>query len=479
MRRNMPGGRRLTRIRRVAALSDIIMKKISILIVILLLAGAGGWIWRDRLPVSVSAPMERAVAMVPGLGPLIGASPQTAGASGKGDGQGSGQGGGKRSAQTAQGEAQGAGGQGAGQGGGRRGGGRNGGPATVKTVIAQNGVLPIEVVETGWAEADQNTTIAAQEAGLIVSIAVEDGALVKQGDLIAKIDDRTARATIAKDQAIIDRDMATLAQAETELTRRASLVKANAAAQDTADQAKAARDTAAATVESDKATLAADQIVLEKTEIRAPFDGRLGAVAISHGAYVNAGTAIVTIVKYDPIYATFHVPESLFDPLSTAMAKAPVPVEAALLSANAKPLSGKLSFLDNAIEQASGTVLAKARFDNPAGAIWPGQSIQVTVHMPNDENHIILPNVAITPGADRPFVYVVKDDTVHIVPVTTGRSDGERMEVLSGLEAGAHVVVEGQVQLNDGQRVIEQSAVADAGKPMQAKTETVALGDAK
>ena len=337
---------------------------------------------------------------------------------------------------------------------------RTGGPPpTVKTVAAVRATLPMDVTATGWADADENTTIAAQQAGTILNIAANDGAIVKTGDLIAKLDDRTAKATLEKDKALLVRDQATLAQAETALARASNLLKGNAGTQQSVDEAQAARDTAAATVESDKATISADQVEVDNTDIRAPFDGRLGDISVSTGAYLSAGAAVVTIAKYDPIYVKFHLPEAYLEPLRQGFAAGTVGIDAAPQNSAEPPLKGTLSFFDNTVDSASGTILAKARFDNPSGALWPGQSVNVTVHFQNDRQDIVEPTVAVSPGTTGSFVYTVGEDgKVHVTPVTVARANGSNTALAGGIEAGAHVVTEGQVQLVDGAQVTEEFA---------------------
>jgi RND family efflux transporter MFP subunit len=346
-------------------------------------------------------------------------------------------------------------GQGQGQGqGGRRG---NGPPPVVKTVAASRAVLPMDVTATGSADADENTTIAAQEAGIIVSIAAHDGDVVKAGDLIAKLDDRTAKAALDKDEALLARDQATLTQAESALARAQTLVERNAGTQQALDEARAARDMAAATLQSDRAAIAADQIAVEHTDIRAPFDGRLGDISVSNGAYLSVGAAVVTVAKYDPIFVNFHLPEAYLDVVRQGSAGGRIPVDAAPQSSKGAPVKGQLTFFNNTVDTASGTILAKARFDNASGALWPGQSVNVTIHFQSSDKDVVIPTVAINPGVDQPFVYTVGDDKkVHMTKVEVSRANGDSSAIAKGLDEGVHVVVEGQVQLVDGAVVNEQ-----------------------
>jgi len=333
---------------------------------------------------------------------------------------------------------------------------RNGGPTLVKTVAAVKTTLPRDVTASGWADADDTTTIAAQEQGIVTKILASDGATVKQGDLIAELDARTAQATVDKDSAMVVRDQATLAEAETALARANDLLNSKAGTQQSYDQAKAARDTAAATVDADKAALAADQVLLEHTDIRAPFDGRLGDISVSPGAFVNAGSAIVTIAKYDPIYVKFHLQERDLRQLKLALAAGPVDVSTVPQSDKGKPRQGHISFYDNTVDPASGTILAKAKFENASGALWPGQSVNIVVHFNNNEQQVVVPTVAVSPGADGFFAIVVRDGKAHVTPVTVARANGGFSAIANGLADGDHVVVEGQAQLVDQQEVKEQ-----------------------
>lgn len=217
----------------------------------------------------------------------------------------------------------------------------NGGSVLVKTVAATKTALPMDIAATGWAQADDTTAIAAQEQGVVTAIDATDGAVVKQGDLLAELDDRTAQAAADRDHATIVRDNATLTEAEAALKRANDLFVQNAGTQQADEQVQAARDTAAATLEIDKANLAADQVLLENTRIRAPFDGRLGDIGVSGGAFLNTGTALVTITRYDPIYVTFHLEERNLRRLKLTLAAGPVEVTTVPQSDKARPVRGR------------------------------------------------------------------------------------------------------------------------------------------
>ncbi|EJT06876.1 efflux RND transporter periplasmic adaptor subunit [Rhizobium sp. CCGE 510] len=437
------------------------MKKFWITVSVIAVAAVGVWQFGNLVPYA---------SRIPTLSQFI---KQPAGSNGDGQ-QAQGD-----QAQASQGQADQAQNGGQHQGGGRRRGG--GGPTVVKTVAAVKTTLPTDVTATGWADADDNTTIAAQEQGLIVSIDAQDGATVKAGDLIAKLDGRTAKAAVDKDNAMIVRDTATLSEAATALTRAQDLFDQKAGTQQSLDQAVAARDTAAATVDADKASLASDQVILEHTDIRAPFDGRLGDIAVSKGAFLSAGAAIVTIAKYDPIYVKFHLQERYLRTLKSALSAGPVEVSTVPKSTKGQVRKGEISFYDNTVDTASGTILAKAKFENASGALWPGQSVNIVVHFNNDEQQVVVPTVAVSPGPEGFFAFVAKDGKSYLTPLTVARANGGFTAIESGLSAGDHVVVEGQGQLSNQQAINEQFDekaldVASAEEPRKQQSETIAVG---
>ncbi len=443
------------------------MKKFWITVSVVAIAAVGLWQFGNRIPYA---------QQIPYLSKLI---KQPAHGGGKGDGSAAG--GDQQAAADGQ-----TAGQGDGQSGNKSGGGgghRRGtnGPTVVKTVAAAQTALPIDVTASGWAVADDNTTIAAQEQGQIVNINVQDGATVKAGDLIAKLDDKSAKAAVDKDQAMIVRDQATLNGADIAYNRAQDLANQKAGTQESADQAKATRDSAAATVEADKAALAADQVTLDHTEIRAPFDGRLGDVAISNGAFLNAGSAIVTIAKYDPVYVQFNLQERYLKELKTALANGPVDVSTAPDTSKGEVRKGAVSFYDNTVDKASGTIVVKARFENASGALWPGQSVDVVVHFENKEQQVVVPTVAVSPGPNGFFTFVAKDGKAQLTPVTVARSNGGFSAISAGLSAGDHVVIEGQGQLTDKQAINEQFDdkalnVASAADTIQQQTDNASAG---
>ncbi|CAH0125012.1 Multidrug resistance protein MdtA [Agrobacterium fabrum] len=402
------------------------MKRFWTALSVLAIAAAGTWYFRDRLPLD----------QTPYLKQFSSASPQP---------------GAETAAQSSQ------NGQPARQSGQRQGGGRrNGAPPTVSTIAVAKATLPMDATATGWAVAADITNIAPLQAGLVTEISAKDGQHIKSGDLILKLDDRIARAAVDKDKANIAADQATLEQTEAAFQRATNLVKQSAESQQVLDQARAARDGASAKIDADKAALASDQVTLEHMEIRAPFDGRLGDITVSPGAYLSAGVNIVTITKYDPISVSFRLSQRYLPQLREGVTKETA-VDVDPAATGGEPMRGVLRFYDNTVEQTSGTVLAKAEFKNDRGLLWPGQSVNVTAHFVSDDEMIVVPTVAVRPGPKGNFVYTVDNDHhAHMTPVQVARSNGDLTAIASGLNGGEHIIVEGQSELADGQTVVEQ-----------------------
>jgi membrane fusion protein, multidrug efflux system len=452
------------------------MKKLWTFTGILAIGAAGAWYFQDALPSYLRIPSVKQLAAAAGFGGIP-ADGTVAAPKGEGGEQAQGQ---HHKGDQAPGQGQ-AADQTQGQGGGKPAGQgrRGGGPSVVKTIPATAGVLALDATATGWAEADETTTIAALQQGLVVSVSAKDGDEVKAGTLIAKLDDRTAAATVAKDKANIASDQASLAELEAALQRAENLLKQNVQSQQSFEQARGARDQAAAKVDADRATLAVDQVALEHTDIRAPFDGRLGDIAVSQGAYVSAGATIVTITRYDPISVSFQLPQRYLPQLRAGIAAGAI-VDADPAATGGVVDRGKLVFFDNAVNQSSGTVLVKAQFKNDQGLLWPGQNVNVTAHFTPSERSIIVPTVAVRPGADGSFVYTVDSaGKVHATPVKVIRANGDQTAIAEGLREGDHVVVEGQVQLANGQSVIEQFEGDDANRPLPVADATSMTGGIK
>ena len=316
--------------------------------------------------------------------------------------------------------------------------------------------------------------VNARISSQIVSIAVKDGQMVKAGDLLFKLDDRALAAQVAHDQAMLDKDQATLVSNTADLDRAKDLVAKQAGTQQAYDQALAVQKAQAATVEADKAQLDADTIQLGFATITSPITGRLGAINVAVGDLVGASggssgssggvaaTPLVTVTQMDPLEVDFTLPEGDLDLLHKALAK-PQPGAVVLQQdGNPKPVgSGTLDFVDSSVDTASGTIAVRASVPNPGLSLWPGQYVGATLEAGVMPNMVSVPTVAVQPSQKGPFVYVVKpDDTVEMRPVKVALTAGDNSAISDGLKSGEKVVVEGQTRLKNGAAVREAKAPA-------------------
>ena len=334
---------------------------------------------------------------------------------------------------------------------------RGAGPITVLVAKAEEGRLPITRQTIGTIAPVATSALTTSIAGIVSEINVKDGADVKKGDLIAQLDARVIRATIIKNQATLAKDQVTLDNLKATMQRTVQLATKGVVAKQTGDDATAAMNVAAQAVIFDQAALDADQVNLSLTEIRAPFDGRIGTVALSPGAYVAAGTAIATVTQLNPVFAEFNLPEGDSTAVRDAFNAKTLTARVMLTSLNKKKgdtIQGPVVFVDNSIDPASGTLKMRAQLANDDTKLLVGQSINVNVQLGQSAKMILVPNVAVTPTANGNAVYIVKaDNTIEVRPIELGLRGENLAGLIKGLSLGEQVVTEGQINLVNGSPV--------------------------
>ena len=366
--------------------------------------------------------------------------------------------------------ASGAGSRGAGAAPGRR--GREGGGeaprVAVVTAVAQSVDMPVTRTSVGWVEPDAIVTVRARIDGQVIEQKVRDGEVVKAGDVLFRLDDREIQAQIARDEAMLARDQATLAKTQADVRRVQELLSRGSASQQQFDVVNAESKVAAANVAADQATLQADRIKLDYTVIKAPIAGRVGVVRVTPGNLVRAndtGDGLLTITQLKPLRVSFSLPERELDLVRTALArKGQAPVRAYSSGSTEAVATGKLFFVDSAVDALSGTVTAKAMFDNEGDQLWPGQYVRIEVDLGVRPNVTTIPLVAVSPGQGGSFAFVVKSDgTVERRKVEIADTRNEIAAVASGIQPGEKVVVEGQARLRDGSPIVEKPAPGTPG----------------
>ncbi|PDT49693.1 efflux transporter periplasmic adaptor subunit [Sinorhizobium fredii] len=308
-------------------------------------------------------------------------------------------------------------------------------------------------------QAPETVEVNARTSSQIVGIHVKDGEMVKAGDLLFSLDDRALQAELSRDEAILAKDTALLADAAIELDRAKTLRDDSTGTQQAYDSALSAQQSAKATVAADQATVQADKVAIDLTRIRAPISGRLGAVQVTLGDLVGTSgsasqTSLVTITAIDPIEVAFHLPEDHLQVFKARLDSGAPPRVTALLSGTQQVIGeGVLDFIDSAVDTATGTVLMRARFENAGQKLWPGQYVDVEIEATTLAKTPVIPAVAVQAGQKGDFVYRLNaDDTVEVRPVVVAADDGQDAAIGWGLAVGDRVVTEGQLHLKAGDK---------------------------
>ena len=330
-------------------------------------------------------------------------------------------------------------------------------PIAVKLAQAAKADFPLIERSYGTMASPQVVNINARLASQVMKVNVQDGQLVKAGDVLVELDDRIVQATLAKDQATLAKDQAVLANNEIQLQRARTLAARNAGTLQDVDNAVAAENSTRQQIGSDQAVIDADQLQIEFAKIKAPFDGKLGAIATAVGAVTTTGaspTPLMTVTQVQPLKVNFRLPEQALLPIQSALTSGPISVRVLASSTHDLLDQGKLTFIDSSVDTASGTIGMAAEIANSKLILWPGQRVQVEVEYGKILGALTVPAVAVQQGQIGSFVWLVDDQNkVTATPVKVSRFEGELASITEGVTEGAQVVVEGQAKLNDGSEV--------------------------
>jgi multidrug efflux system membrane fusion protein len=343
-----------------------------------------------------------------------------------------------------------------------------GGPVPVLATAAATSDVPVYLDAVGTIKALNTVTVSPQVDGKLLSVGFKEGDDVKKGDVLAQIDPTTYKAAL--DQAIAKKaqDAALLANAKIDLDRYEKLAATNAINRQQADTQKALVQQDEALVQSDQAAVESAQATLGYTTIVAPIAGRTGIRQVDEGNIVHGSSSptIVVITQIKPISAIFNLPQQDIDQVNSAFAKGPLEVDSLHPDNNKVIEKGKLTVVDNQVDQTTGTVKLKAEFPNAGIALWPGQFVNVRLLIDTLKGVVTIPTGAVQRGPNGTFVYVVKDDnTASMRPIVVQKQDETQAVVKSGLTAGERVVTTGFVRLTDGSKVTIGS---DNGAPAAA-----------
>jgi multidrug efflux system membrane fusion protein len=342
-------------------------------------------------------------------------------------------------------------------------------PPPVTFAVAKAESVPLTVSTFGNAVTIADVTLQAQVEGTLVRYAVEEGAMVKKGDLIAEIDPAPYQAALQEAEGNLDSAKAQLANAQVTLQRQQELYKTKTIDLADLQTAEANQLQGQGAVLTAEGQLADAKINLGYCTISSPIDGKTGIYLVDAGNLVAANTTkLINVQTIDPIYVEFTVSENDFNKVRQYFTEGELPVEVSIPGAPDKKATGKLTFIDNAIASGTGTLALRATMPNAQALLWPGLFVNVELILTTLQNAIVVPSQCIMVGQQGPYVFVVNsDNTVALRQVEVGQRHADSAVVSKGLRAGDHVVTAGQLGLEDGKPVTPlpyQAPAALAGR---------------
>jgi multidrug efflux system membrane fusion protein len=340
-------------------------------------------------------------------------------------------------------------------------------PVTVAAV--ERRAVPLELEATGTVEPAATADVTAQVGGLVTQIAFREGDDVRAGAALVLLDPRPFEASVAQTSAVLARDRAQARSARLELDRAETLARQQLLAAGELDDKRGLAEALAATVLADSANLVKARLDLAYATVRAPIAGRTGGLRVHVGDVVkpsDPANPVVTIHQLRPIRVRFTIPQDRLEELRGER-KRDVHVLVAAGSSDTVWTEGRLAFIDNQIESATGTVLVKGEFENRDGALWPGAFARVRLRLREQAEAIVVPTAAVNSSQNGPYCYVLQPDTTaQMRPVTLVRQWRGLTVIASGLQPGEIVVTDGQMRLSPGARAVVRTPVARAGLPV-------------
>jgi multidrug efflux system membrane fusion protein len=329
-------------------------------------------------------------------------------------------------------------------------------PAPVVVTKVQRQTVPLTVTTIGNVEPIESVAVKSRIDGQIVAVHVRDGDEVRKGQLLFELDARFLEAQLKQLEAQEARDRALLANATSLELRYTDLQTKGFISEEALTQARTSREAAEATVAADRAAVDTARVQLSYARIVAPINGRTGRVNLKVGNNVKANDVepLLVINQVAPIYVSFAVPERYLHQIRSTGADQPLPVVARQEGTLAPPASGRLSFIDNAVDPQTGTIRLRATFTNADRQLWPGQFVSTTLTLKEQADALVVPSQAVQNGPNGPYVFVVKaDQTAELRPVVVERTEGTAAVLAKGVEAGETVVTSGQLRVTPGGKV--------------------------
>ncbi len=327
-------------------------------------------------------------------------------------------------------------------------------PVTVDRVVEKE--MPLEVTAVGAVEAYSTVAVRAQVTGEMKAVNFQQGDDVQAGQVLFTLDPRPLEAALNQAEANLQRDTAQAANAKVIAQRMDDLVERGVGTREQRDTARTTAAALDAVVGANQAAVENARVQLQYATIRAPIAGRTGALMVHAGNLVRANdqTPLVVINQVSPIYVSFGIPEALLSDLRRYMTQRELDVHATPPNESGPGALGRITFVDNQVDQTTGTIRIKATFPNASRSLWPGQFVNVTIRMATDPRATVVPSVAVQAGPEGQYVYIVKNDqTVEMRKVTVRRTAGAETILQEGVKVGETVVTDGQLRLVPGSRI--------------------------
>lgn len=326
-------------------------------------------------------------------------------------------------------------------------------PVKVAQALQKN--VPVQIKAIGNIEAFASVAIKSQVSGQIARVHFSEGSDVEKGALLVSIDPEPFQAALSQCEATLAKDQAQARFAVEQARRYEALVKEGVVTHDQYDQLRANAESLAATVVADRAAVKTAKIQLAYCSIRSPISGRTGTVTLQPGNLVKANDLpIVTINQIAPANVTFSLPEKRIAEIKRAMAAGQLRIEAVIPNEPGSNEVGTISFMDNAVNPATGTIKIKGVFANKSRKLWPGQFTDVMITLASRQNAVVVPTHAIQTSQQGEFVYVVNaENKAEMRQITSATVSGEETVIEKGLAPGETVVIDGQLRLTPGATV--------------------------
>lgn len=326
-------------------------------------------------------------------------------------------------------------------------------PVSVSTAVQRD--IPVELRAIGNVEAYSTVSLKSRVDGQLSNVYFQEGGDVKKGELLFLIDPRPFEEAVKQAEANLARDVVQADNAEMDVKRYEELFKEELVSKQQYDKVKTNYEALKAIVKADKAALENARLQLQYCYLRSPINGRIGSILVHQGNMIKANDTVMAIInQISPIYVSFSVPEQELIRLKKALSTKRLKTEAIVQGSETYSAIGDLTFINNAVDPSTGTIMLKAVFPNKDKMLWPGQFVNVVLTLGIQRNAIVIPHQAVQTGQEGQHVFVVRsNNTVEQRPVVTGISREQDIVVEKGIQPGEVVVTDGQLRLFTGAKV--------------------------